>query len=57
MKSLRKRISKGTKIDGFSKKKPVAVTFTSLQVYEELFTRESNQMLSISPEKIKKTLG
>ena len=44
------RINRGTKIDGFSKKKPVVLTFTRLQVYEELFTREGNQMFSISPE-------
>lgn len=49
-KSLRLRISKGTKIDGFSKKKPVVVTFTSLQVCEELFIREGNQMFSIPLE-------
>lgn len=35
-------------MDGFSKKKPVAVTFTRLQVDEQLFTREGNQRLSIS---------
>lgn len=44
------RINKGIRITSFSKRKPVAMTFTRPQVYEELFPRKSKQMFSISPE-------